>query len=428
MTITMSETKTLASYIVNGRYEDIPDDVRHEAGAIAGQLHGLRARRQRRSGGRHRDPRARAVFRQADGGDPRTRRAARPAARLADERHQLARGRLRRHDAEELHPPDVAGGVGAVRVRERQPGDAAATSSTRSSSASRPSRASATPSIPAHYDVGWHITGTRRRVRRRRGDRQAARPDRAADGLGARPGGDAGRRACARCSARWGRRFTRAARRRTATRRRCSPRQASRPASAASKGRAASRPCRPRQYDLSKVTAGLGVDFNLRAQHLQAVPLRHRQPSDDRRRASSCTTSTRARTGVGHRRRAPARRAAGARPVQPAGHHQGTAGQVLGVSRRGRRPGARQGRPRRVHRCGGQRSRGQARARARDGRGRSGADRGSGAHRSRADGRPHAFRGSSSSRSATSIGRCRTGSSTRSSAISAARVAACRRR
>jgi 2-methylcitrate dehydratase PrpD len=27
----MSETKTLASYIVNGRYEDIPDDVRHEA-------------------------------------------------------------------------------------------------------------------------------------------------------------------------------------------------------------------------------------------------------------------------------------------------------------------------------------------------------------------------------------------------------------
>ena len=31
MIITMSETKTLASYIVNGRYEDIPADVRHEA-------------------------------------------------------------------------------------------------------------------------------------------------------------------------------------------------------------------------------------------------------------------------------------------------------------------------------------------------------------------------------------------------------------
>ena len=27
----MSETKILASYIVKGRYEDIPDDVRHEA-------------------------------------------------------------------------------------------------------------------------------------------------------------------------------------------------------------------------------------------------------------------------------------------------------------------------------------------------------------------------------------------------------------
>ena len=31
MIIKMSETRTLASYIVNGRFEDIPADVRHEA-------------------------------------------------------------------------------------------------------------------------------------------------------------------------------------------------------------------------------------------------------------------------------------------------------------------------------------------------------------------------------------------------------------
>ena len=37
------------------------------------------------------------------------------------------------------------------------------------------------------------------------------------------------------------------------------------------------------QYDLSKVTTGLGVDFDLRAEHLQAVSVRHREPPDDRR-------------------------------------------------------------------------------------------------------------------------------------------------
>ena len=65
---------------------------------------------------------------------------------------------------------------------------------------------------------------------------------------------------------------SRAAPRRTATRRRCSPRAASRPASAASKGRAGLPRCRPRRYDLSKVTEGLGIDFNLRRNTYKPYP------------------------------------------------------------------------------------------------------------------------------------------------------------
>ncbi len=105
-----------------------------------------------------------------------------------------------------------------------------------------------------------------RRVRRRRRHRQAARPDRRSRWSGRSAWRRRRRRACARCSARWASRSTRAARRRTATRPRCWPRPASPPASAASKGRAASPPCRPRQL----------------------------RPVEDRRRASA-TTSTCAR-------------------------------------------------------------------------------------------------------------------------------------
>ena len=71
-----------------------------------------------------------------------------PAARVADERHQLARLRLRRHDAQELLAPELARGLGALRLRQRQPRQRPATSSRRSSSASRPSRAWPTPCTP----------------------------------------------------------------------------------------------------------------------------------------------------------------------------------------------------------------------------------------------------------------------------------------
>ena len=108
-------------------------------------------------------------------------------------------------------------------------------------------------------------------------------------------------------------------------------------------------------HDLSKVTTRLGVDFDLRENTYKPFPCgivnhptidgaiqihdEHRlDPADDRRRAA-------------------AGGAAGARPVQPAEHHARAAGQVLGVSRRRGRAGARQGRPARVHRRGGERSR-----------------------------------------------------------------------
>ena len=54
---------------------------------------------------------------------------------------------------------------------------------------------------PAHYDIGWHITGTVGAVRRRGGGRQAAQPLRTADGLGARAWRRRSRSVCARCSA-----------------------------------------------------------------------------------------------------------------------------------------------------------------------------------------------------------------------------------
>ena len=74
-------------------------------------------------------------------------------------------------------------------------------------------------------------------------------------------------------------------------------------------------------------------------EHLQAVPVRHRHPPDDRRRHPAARA---ARLCPGrHHGGAAARGAAGARPLQPAGHHQGSAGQVLRLPWRGDRAGAR---------------------------------------------------------------------------------------
>ena len=153
-------------------------------------------------------PRSARSGRTREGGRQRAgpRRAVRSAACLADERHQLARLRLRRHDPAELHPPDVAGRVGALRVRKRQSGErtrlhARVRAWIRGRIARRQRR------LSRHYDAGWHITGTAgvSAPRRRSGKLLGLR--RAADDLGAWAWRRRRRPACARCSARWPRRF-----------------------------------------------------------------------------------------------------------------------------------------------------------------------------------------------------------------------------
>ena len=58
-----------------------------------------------------------------------------------------------------IHPAGPVASRGA-RLRRTSQGVRAGTSSTRWCSASRSNAGSATRSIPAHYDIGWHITGT----------------------------------------------------------------------------------------------------------------------------------------------------------------------------------------------------------------------------------------------------------------------------
>ena len=116
---------------------------------------------------------------------------------------------------------------------------------------------------PAHYDVGLAHHGHRRRLRRRDGDRPAARPDRCRKWCGR----SAWRRRrppdCARCSDRWARRFTRAGPPRTATWRRSLPKRASPRVNMASRARAASRRCRPRALrpleDHGAVSASISI-------------------------------------------------------------------------------------------------------------------------------------------------------------------------
>jgi hypothetical protein len=183
-------------------------------------------------------------------------------------------------------------------------------------------------------------------------------------------------------------------------RRRCWRRPASRPANGASRARAASRPCRLGVRSLED-HGGPGYRLLAATEHLQAVSLRHRQPSDDRRLHPPPRAGARP---DGHRGGAAARGAARARPLQPAADHPRAAGQVLGLSRGGGRARAGPRRPARVHGRGGERPGGQARARAYDGVG----DASITEDQARievelADGRrlPHSW----NSRSATSIGR-----------------------
>ena len=117
---------------------------------------------------------------------------------------------------------------------------------------------------PAHYTAGWHITSTTGVFGAAAAIGKLLGLTHEADGLGVRPRGDASRRHPRDVRLDGEVVSTRAAPRRTATRLRCSARPISRPASARSRARAASRRCTAAQYDLGKITAGLGKDFELR--------------------------------------------------------------------------------------------------------------------------------------------------------------------
>ena len=155
----MGATAELASYILSTRLADLPADVKREAHRALLNYVGCARRRQPRAGRRYRVASADAVCRQAERAHSGPRRAHRPAARFADERHQLARVRFRRHDAQELHPSDVAGRVGAVRLRKRARRDRRDFLHAFILGFEAESRVG-NAVYPAHYDVGWHITGT----------------------------------------------------------------------------------------------------------------------------------------------------------------------------------------------------------------------------------------------------------------------------
>ena len=153
-------TRTLAEYVVNSRWDDIPEDVRHEAATLAGELSRLRAGRQRRSGGRHRDSRARRRT-------PGSRVAAiLGRAERLDPLHASLMNGISSHvdDFDDttpqnyIHPSSpVASALFAyASVNPVSGRDFVHAFVLGFEAESRVGNAV----YPAHYDAGWHITGT----------------------------------------------------------------------------------------------------------------------------------------------------------------------------------------------------------------------------------------------------------------------------
>ena len=285
----------------------------------------MRARWRATPGGRHHDRRARRDVRPARRGGARPAGARGPAARRAAERHHVARRGLRRHAAAQLHPRQLAGRLRAAGLREREP-RLGPRPRPRVRARLRGHVAAGQRDIPValHGRLAQHRQ--RRRVRRGDRDRHAAEARPPADDLGDRPRRDPGRRRARAVRLDGQGAASRAVPRRTATPPRCWRRRASRAAPTASRARAAGPGhvgrARPEQgHRRPRRVVGAA------RQHVQAVPVRDRQPPRHRRVHPA---ARRARHRARRRRRAaPARRAARHRPVRQDGHPHRPGGQVL---------------------------------------------------------------------------------------------------
>ena len=312
----------------------------------------------------------------------RPRRALRRAARGALERHRLARPRVRRHAAEELHPSERAGRLGAVRLRERESGVGPRLRARVHPGVRGRNRGSATPCIrrttrPAGTSPSTTgVFGAAAAIGKLLGltTQQMvwafglAATQAAGHPRDVRLDGEvvsAGPRRAERLHGRAAR-----------------PRRTSRPESARSKGRAASRRCTAAQYDLGKVTARLGVDFELRDNAYKPYACGLVVHPDDRRlqpaaprastrrpaRSPPCACASRRWCSTSATRATSSARSRASTPIYHA---------------RGDRARARQGRLAGVHRRGDRATRARARAQRDDRRRRSVDHRGPGAHRGR---------------------------------------------
>ena len=152
---------------------------------------------------------------------------------------------------------------------------------------------------PAHYDVGWHITGTAGVFGAAAAVGKLLGSVRTADGLGAGPRGDAAG-GLREMFGTMTKSFHPGRAAQNGLPRRCWRRELHQLESGESKRSAAGPTCFSTARDYAEITEGLGAALRDFLQFVQAVPLRDRDPSGDRRLhpAAQDTTSTRARSSA----------------------------------------------------------------------------------------------------------------------------------
>ena len=183
-------TRTLARYVLSVGYDDLPEPVRKEARRTLLNWVGCAV-----GGSRHETVDvAIAALAPFSGPAQATRarpsRAAGHSACGADERHQLARVRLRRHASEDRDPSGRTGRVGAPRARRTSPDVGPRLPHAMVLGIEAECRIG-NAVYPAHYDRGWHITGTAGVFGAAAACGRSSGIERAADGVGTRPRGDA---------------------------------------------------------------------------------------------------------------------------------------------------------------------------------------------------------------------------------------------